>query len=89
MSGHDHGELSVTVLVDATRFHVSGPVEAGSRVTVHNATATEVTISAQDGAFDVVVPGHALMTFVAPERPGSYPFTSHHSSSFEGVLVVR
>jgi putative copper resistance protein D len=89
MSGHDHGELSVTVLVDETRFHVSAPVEAASRVTVHNATATEVTITAQDGSFDVVVPAHALMTFPAPERPGSYAFTSRHSPTFNGVLVVR
>ncbi|GAA3181383.1 hypothetical protein GCM10010531_39470 [Blastococcus jejuensis] len=89
MSGHDHGDLSVTVLVDETRFHVSAPVDAGSRVTVHNATATEVTITAQDGSFDVVVPGHALMTFPAPDQPGAYRFTSRHSSSFTGVLVVR
>ncbi|WP_347056850.1 hypothetical protein ABC795_09040 [Blastococcus sp. HT6-30] len=36
MAGQDHGELSVGVLVDGTRFHVAGPVAAGSRVTVHN-----------------------------------------------------
>lgn len=89
MSGHDHGDLSVTVLVDATRFHVSAPVDAGARVTVHNSTDTEVTITAQDGSFDVVVPGHALMTFPAPDQPGSYAFASRHSSAFTGVLVVR
>jgi hypothetical protein len=89
MSGHDHGELSVTVLVDETRFHVSAPVDAGSLVTVHNATGTEVTITAADGSFDVVVPGHALMTFPAPDQPGSYPFVSRHSAAFADVLVVR
>jgi putative copper resistance protein D len=89
MAGHDHGELSVTVLVDETRFHVSAPVDAGSAVTVHNATETEVSITARDGTFDVVVPAHALMTFPAPELPGSYAFTSRHSPSFTGVLVVR
>lgn len=89
MAGHDHGELSVAVLIDETRFHVAGPVDAGSRVTVHNATGTEVTITATDGSFDVVVPGHALMTFEAPDVPASYPFTSRHASSFADVLVVR
>jgi putative copper export protein len=89
MAGHDHGELSVAVLIDGTRFHVAGPVDAGSRVTVHNATATEVTITAADGSFHVVVPGHALMTFAAPGEPGSYPFVSRHSSSFADALVVR
>jgi putative copper resistance protein D len=89
MAGHDHGELSVSVMIDETRFHVAGPVGAGSRVTVHNATATEVTITADDGSFDVVVPGHALITFEAPAEPGSYPFGSRHSPSFADALVVR
>jgi putative copper export protein len=89
MSGHDHGDLSVTVLIDGTRFHVSAAVAAGARVTVHNATTTEVTITADDGSFDVVVPGRSLMTFAAPGEPGSYPFSSRHSEAFADVLVVR
>ena len=89
MAGHDHGELSVAVLIDDTRFHVAGPVDAGSRVTVHNASDTEVTITAADGSFDVVVPPHALITFAAPDAPGSYPFASRHSPSFADVLEVR
>jgi putative copper resistance protein D len=89
MAGHDHGELSVTVLIDETRFHVSGPVDVASRVTVHNSTDTEVTITATGGSFDVVVPGHSLITFAAPAAAGSYPFTSRHSSSFADVLEVR
>ncbi len=89
MAGHDHGELSVALLVDGSRFHVAGPVAAGSRVSVHNATGTEVTITAADGSFDVVVPAHALMTFPAPEAPGSYAFSSRHSPDFADVLVVR
>ena len=88
MSGHDHGDLSVTVLVDATRFHVSAAVAPGARVTVHNASATEVTITADDGSFDVVVPGRTLLTFAAPAEPGAYPFTSRHSAAFADVLVV-
>jgi putative copper export protein len=89
MTGHDHGQLSVTVLVDETRFSVSSPVAAGSRVTVHNPTSTEVTITAADGTFDVVVPGRTLTSFVAPDQPGPHPFASRHSPAFTGVLVVR
>jgi putative copper export protein len=89
MAGHDHGELSVTVLIDETRFHVSAPVPPATRVTVHNPTTTEVTITADDGSFDVVVPGRTLTTFAAPDRPGSYPFSSRHSETFADVLVVR
>jgi putative copper resistance protein D len=88
MSGHDHGDLSVTVLVDGTRFHVSSAVAPGSRVTVHNGSATEVTLTADDGSFDVVVPGRTLTTFLAPSEPGSYPFTSRHSTGFADVLVI-
>lgn len=89
MAGHDHGELSVAVLIDETRFHVAGPVAAGSRVTVHNPTATEVTITAEDGTFDVVIPGRTLTTFVAPGQPGEYAFSSRHAASFADLLVVE
>jgi putative copper export protein len=89
MAGHDHGDLSVAVLVDATRFHVAGPVEAGSRVTVFNSGSAEVTLTADDGSFDVVVPAGALMTFAAPAEPGDHAFGSRHSGSFQDVLVVE
>ncbi|WP_051004967.1 copper resistance D family protein [Blastococcus saxobsidens] len=89
MAGHDHGELSVAVLIDGERFHVAGPVAAGSRVTVHNSTVQEGTITAADGSFDVVVPGRSLITFLAPAEPGTYPFTNRHSTTFGDVLVVE
>jgi len=89
MAGHDHGELSVGVLIDGSRFHVAGPVAAGSRVTVHNSTDQDVSITADDGSFDVDVPGSTLLTFLAPDQPGEYPFTSRHSPAFTDVLVVE
>ena len=89
MAGHDHGELSVGVLIDATRFHVAGPVQAGARVTVHNGTGQAVSITADDGSFDVDVPGNTLLTFLAPEQPGEYRFTSRHSPAFTDVLLVE
>ncbi len=89
MAGHDHGELSVAVLVDETRFHVAGPVAPGSRVTVHNRSTATATITADDGSFDITVPPRALTTFLAPQAPGEYRFASEHSSSFTDVLVVE
>ncbi|MCZ2848501.1 CopD family protein [Modestobacter sp. VKM Ac-2978] len=89
MAGHDHGELSVGVLVDEDRFHVAGPVAAGSRVTVHNASGQPVTITADDGSFDVDVAAGTLLTFPAPDQPGAYRFTSAHSSTHTDVLVVE
>ncbi|MGY1826011.1 copper resistance D family protein [Blastococcus sp. SYSU DS0541] len=88
MAGHDHGELSVGVLVDDERFHVAGPVAPGSRVSVFNAGAAEVTLTAADGSFDVVVPGGTLTTFLAPTEPGAHPFASRHSAELTDVLVV-
>jgi putative copper resistance protein D len=88
MAGHDHGELSVAVLVDEERFHVPAPVAPGALVTVFNDSDTEVTITAEDGSFDVVVPGHTLLTFPAPGESGSHPFSSRHDASFSDVLVV-
>jgi putative copper export protein len=89
MAGHDHGELSVGVLVDDERFHVAGPVAAGSRVTVFNSGDATVTLTAEDGSFDLVVPAGSLTTFEAPGQPGEHRFTSGHSASFADVLVVE
>ncbi|MGY1813557.1 CopD family protein [Blastococcus sp. SYSU D00820] len=86
--GHDHGDLSVPVLVDPAGFTVTAAVTPGAVVVVHNPTGTEVTVTAVDGAFDAVVPAGSLTTFRAPEEPGSYPFASRHSPRFTGVLVV-
>ena len=89
MAGHDHGELSVGVLIDGSRFHVARPVAAGSRVTVHNGTDQPASITADDGSFDVEVPGYALLTFLAPEQPGEYRFSSRYSADFTDVLIVE
>lgn len=89
MAGHDHGELSVGVLVDEGRFHVAGPVAAGSRVSVLNSGEQTVTLTADDGSFDVVAPPGSLTAFAAPRRPGEYRFSSTHAASFADVLVVR
>jgi putative copper export protein len=89
MAGHDHGTLSVGVLVDDERFHVPAGFTVGQTVTVYNQSTVEVTITAADGAFDVVVPGRTFATFTAPGPPGSYAFSSRHSRQFTDVLEVR
>jgi putative copper export protein len=89
MAGHDHGPLTVGVLVDDTRFHVAHPVAAGSRVTVFNGSDHEVSLTAGDGSFDVTVPAGSLMTFPAPDQPGEHPFTSRTDPSYADVLVVE
>ena len=58
-------------------------------MTVHDAGGTEVTITADDGSFDVSLPPRALLAFDAPSAPGEYAFSSAHDASFEDVLVVE
>jgi putative copper export protein len=85
---HDHGDLSVPVLVDPTGFTVTEPVAPGAVVTVHNPTDTGVTVTADDGSFDAVIPAGSLTSFRAPDRAGVYPFVSRHAPGFTGLLVV-
>lgn len=89
MSAHDHGELSVGVLVDAERFHVSAPVRPSQQVTVYNSSDVEATLTARDGSFDVTVPARTFVTFRAPDNPGSYEFDSGHDAGFRDLLQVR
>lgn len=93
MAGHDHGELSVSVLVDEERFHVAGTVRPGQRVTVYNGSDAAATITALDGTFDVAVPARTFITFEAPATSGEHPFVSRAGGAdvagFADVLQVR
>ncbi|HZI97969.1 MAG TPA: CopD family protein [Actinomycetales bacterium] len=89
MSGHDHGELSVSILVTEGTFMVGGPVSPGDAVTVFNAEDEAQTITAEDGSFDVTAEGSSLFSFTAPATPGDYAFVSTADGSYRGVLVVR
>ncbi len=93
MSGHDHGDLSVSILVDQDRFHVAGTVRPGQAVTVYNSTDTAATISALDDSFDADVRPRTFITFTAPTEPGDYHFTSRPQeravNGFTDTLLVR
>ncbi|MFN2319052.1 MAG: copper resistance D family protein [Dermatophilaceae bacterium] len=89
MSAHDHGELSVGVLVDAERFHVSTPVRPSQPVTVYNSSNLDATLTARDGSFNVNVPARTFITFQAPTLPGTYEFENQHDSAFLDLLHVR
>ena len=89
MSGHDHGDLSVSVLVDEGRFHVSGTVRPGQRVTVYNSGPEQVSLTATDGSFDAVAGPRSFITFEAPAGPGDYLFASTLAGRGEDILLVR
>ena len=56
---------------------------------VLNSGDAAATITADDGSFDVDVPGHALVTFRAPDLPGRYPFGSRTDPAHRDVLTVE
>ena len=58
-------------------------------MTVFNRSTEAVTLTAEDGSFDLRLPGRTLTTFTAPTDPGEYPFTSTVSEGFTDVLVVE
>ncbi|WP_298888744.1 CopD family protein [uncultured Serinicoccus sp.] len=95
MSGHDHGDLSVTVLVDDERFHVTAAVRPGQRVTVYNSSDAAATLTADGSgtAFDVDVPARTFVTFEAPDQEGDYAFVSRPDGAdvdgFADTLLVR
>ncbi len=93
MSGHDHGDLSVSILVDEDRFHVAGTVRPGQPVTVYNRSGATATITALDASFDAEVGPRTFITFPAPAAPGDYAFVSRPegvpSDGFADTLMVR
>ncbi|WP_336922204.1 CopD family protein [Aquipuribacter sp. SD81] len=88
MSGHDHGELSVGVLLDGDRAHVGSVARPGRPVTVYNSSRGTVTLTAEDGGFALTVPGRTFATFEAPAA-GDHPFTTTSDPGRVEVLVVR
>lgn len=93
MSAHDHGDLSVSVLIDQDRFHVAATVRPGQPVTVYNISTSAATITALDGSFDVDVPARTFITFPAPAEVGDYDFVSRSEGGpidgFADSLLVR
>lgn len=93
MSGHDHGDLSVSILVDEDRFHVAGTLRPEQPVTVYNISNSAATITALDGSFGVDVPARTFVTFPAPTEVGDYDFVSRSEGSpvdgFADTLLVR
>ncbi|MFC7163341.1 CopD family protein, partial [Aquipuribacter hungaricus] len=88
MSGHDHGPLQVSVLVDADRLHLGAPVTAGVPVTVYSTSPDAVELRADDGSFVATVPSRTFITFPAPDWPGAYRFGDPDDVRYRDVLQV-
>ena len=69
-------------------YQVPASVSPGATVSVMNMDGEAHTVTADEGAFDVVVAGGATSTFTAPTTPGTYAFHCTYHANMHGVLVV-
>jgi plastocyanin len=77
-------------MISIDNFMYSGPgtVSPGAQVTVTNNDTEAHTVTADDGSFDITVPGGASATFTAPSGAGSYGYFCKFHGNMRGTLTV-
>lgn len=80
------GQMSISI--DDFVFSGPGTVSPGGEITVSNNDSEAHTVTADDGSFDVTVPGGASATFTAPSEAGSYGFFCKFHGNMKGSLTV-
>ncbi|MBG6185579.1 plastocyanin [Arthrobacter sp. CAN_A214] len=80
------GQMSISI----EDFVFSGPgtVNPGGEITVTNNDTEVHTVTADDGSFDITVPGGQSATFTAPSSAGSYGFFCKFHGNMRGTLTV-
>jgi plastocyanin len=78
----------VVVHISGFAYQVAASVSPGATVSVMNMDGEAHTVTADEGAFDVVVAGGATSTFTAPTTPGTYAFHCTYHANMHGVLSV-
>jgi plastocyanin len=71
-------------------FVYSGPgtVAPGAQVTVTNNDSEVHTVTADDGSFDITIPGGASATFTAPSGAGNYGYFCKFRGNMRGSVTV-
>lgn len=95
-SAHPAGHLA-THQVDRTpkitismfAFTVPRHVAAGQTIKIVNKDVADHTVTADNLAFDVAVPGNSTVKFKAPLDLGRYPFHCSIHPTMKSKLVVR
>lgn len=77
------------ISIEGFAFSSSGPVAAGSTITITNLDSSPHTLTAVDGAFDTGTLGQGeSVTITAPTTPGTYEFFCEIHPGMTGQLVV-
>lgn len=83
-------QAAVTVHISGYKYTGPASVAPGATISVMNMDDVNHTVTADEGgAFDVKATAGMTTTFVAPTKPGSYPFHCTYHANMHGILVVK
>ena len=77
-----------TLTIKGFAFGAPLSVQPGQRIRVVNEDSAPHTVTAENRAFDLRIPGGATSEFTAPRSPGSYPFLCTIHPTMKGTLTV-
>ncbi|WP_081737841.1 cupredoxin domain-containing protein [Arthrobacter sp. H41] len=78
----------MTISIDDFVYSGPGTVNPGGEITVTNNDTEVHTVTADDGSFDITIPGGTSATFTAPSGAGSYGFFCKFHGNMVGTLTV-
>ncbi|MBG6218858.1 plastocyanin [Arthrobacter sp. CAN_A6] len=79
---------SMAISIDDFVFSGPGTVNPGGEITVTNNDTEIHSVTADDGSFDISIPGGQSATFTAPSGDGSYGFFCKFHGNMVGTLTV-
>ncbi len=80
------GQMAITI--DNFVFTGPGTVNPGGEITVTNNDTEAHSVTADDGSFDVTIPGGASATFTAPSEAGTYGFFCKFHANMKSSLTI-
>ncbi|GAA1348463.1 hypothetical protein GCM10009611_29290 [Arthrobacter roseus] len=78
----------MAITIDNFVFTGPGTVNPGGEVTVTNNDTEAHSVTADDGSFDVTIPGGGSATFTAPSEAGTYGFFCKFHGNMKSSLTV-
>lgn len=78
----------MTITIDDFAYAGPGTATPGAVISVTNNDSEVHTVTADDGSFDVTVPGGETATFTAPAEGGDYGYFCKFHGNMKGTLTV-